>query len=227
MLLTFAIEVFMALYAIAKMPKTKPIVLGILLLILLATFQLSEYAICEGMFWSGDTWGRIGFVAITALPAIGFHLARSLTGKSLGLIGYTAYLSSAVWMAIFASGAAMDSYQCTSNYLIFRMNADYGGWYFVFYYVWLIAAMLTSFMHWQYSKSKSKAKASLWLLAGYASFVIPATIIWALDGPASRGLPSVMCGFAVILAVILTLKVMPLSVRFTPKARKTTRKPVK
>ena len=44
---------------------------------------------------------------------------------------------------------------------------------------------------------------------GYASFMVPMGFIYIIS-PASRAaVPSIMCGFAIILGLILTLRVIP------------------
>lgn len=209
MLATFLIEIILAIVVIVRMPKTNTVILGASIITLLSLFQLAEYAICEELVMSAEWWGRIGFAAITLLPPLGFHLAKVLAGKPSSALVYAAYLSGAAWIGMFLSGSVIDSYQCTSNYLIFHMSGDFGGTYFTYYYIWLLAAMAVTLR--SYARRIGKYMSSLWLLIGYSAFVFPATIIWLIDTRAADGLPSIMCGFAVVLAIILALRVLPLS----------------
>ena len=60
------------------------------------------------------------------------------------------------------------------------------------------------------NESIIKIKALKWLLAGYLVFVVPTTFVNIINPNTIEGIPSIMCGFAVLLAVILLLKVSPL-----------------
>jgi len=210
MAITAVTELLLAIYVLAIVPKSTSMMLGLSILLLLAVFQVAEHSICESSFLSSDTWSRIGFAAITLLPPLGVHLYRALLGKEVGAIEILAYLTGALWMVIFLSGNAINGYECATNYLIFTMKPDLGGTYFVYYYAWLLYVLVGSVQQWR--KGTATNHESLkWLGIGYAAFIIPATFIWLLDGPAAKGLPSIMCGFAVILALIIALRVLPLA----------------
>lgn len=173
-------------------------------------FQVAEYSICEGSILGSDWWSRIGFAAITLLPPLGVHFYRNLLGKKAGAIEALAYMTGGIWMVVFLSGNAIESYQCTTNYLIFTMKSGLGGAYFAYYYTWLLYVLFGTLNEWRSGHAKNH-DALKWLCIGYAAFVVPATFIWLLDGPAAKALPSIMCGFAILLALILTLKVLPLA----------------
>jgi len=49
------------------------------------------------------------------------------------------------------------------------------------------------------------------MAAGYAAFILPTTAFNIIDPTTTRGIPSIMCGFAVIFAVALVAKVLPQS----------------
>ncbi len=224
MLSTVVVEVALALFVIAKYRRSPIFGLSITLLLLLATFQMAEYGICREVLFSGDVWGRIGFVAITLLPAVGVHLMQTLRQKKTDAITIAAYATAGVWVLLFSFGDVIQSYQCTTNYLVFSMESGYGGAYFMYYYAWLVTTIVSSFMGWK--ARELHATPLLWLIIGYLSFIVPATVIWLLDGPAARGLPSIMCGFAVLFALVLAFKVVPSSLVTTPSG-KTKQKKVK
>jgi hypothetical protein len=58
-------------------------------------------------------------------------------------------------------------------------------------------------------KSKSKKQALNALAIGYLAFIVPTTAANIIDPSTTAGIPSIMCGFAVILAIVLTLIVVP------------------
>lgn len=47
------------------------------------------------------------------------------------------------------------------------------------------------------------------LIVGYAAFMAPTTLVNIIDPSTIAGIPSIMCGFAVILALILSGFVLP------------------
>ena len=47
----------------------------------------------------------------------------------------------------------------------------------------------------------------LWLIAGYAVFIIPVAILTITHPDSRQAIPSILCGFAVLFAVVLVTKV--------------------
>jgi len=210
MIVTVIVEVLLALFILFKLRKNTTVWLGFAIIVLLAVFQLAEYAICTALGLSEDWWGRIGFSAITLLPPLGLHLVYSVKGIKISRMLILAYLSALIWIVMFLQGYVINGQQCTTNYLIFDMKDRLGGAFFFFYYFWLLYAT-TKAVEYRKSKdiSKQSRKSLTWFLVGYAAFIVPATIIWLFFEQASKGLPSIMCGFAIILAIILGTKVIP------------------
>jgi hypothetical protein len=60
-------------------------------------------------------------------------------------------------------------------------------------------------------KNQKKRHALLWLMAGTLSFMIPTGIVYWVVPDSAYTIPSVMCGFAIIYAFILTAKVAPVA----------------
>jgi protein-S-isoprenylcysteine O-methyltransferase Ste14 len=50
-----------------------------------------------------------------------------------------------------------------------------------------------------------------WMVAAYAAIIVPTFTVTVLLPYTHLGIPSIMCGFAVIFAIILGLKVAPLA----------------
>jgi len=50
------------------------------------------------------------------------------------------------------------------------------------------------------------------VVVGYASFILPTTAVNVLAPGTTRGIPSIMCGFAIIMALIIGLYVLPRAV---------------
>ena len=192
--------------------KLTPITrLAAAILVGLATFQLAEYNICEGA-WGVEslTWARIGYVAITLLPPLGLHMATKLAGQKQPLLVGASYGVAAAFSIVFLFvGHGIQAEQCLGNYVIFS-TASWAVMPYALYYYGLL--MLTVGYAWQAGKAlkSPRQKKALYVLAvGYLAFIIPTTAVNVVDPSTIAGIPSIMCGFAVLLALMLTFIVLP------------------
>ncbi len=226
MVATLVIELSLAAYTIWRYKMSTVTRLITALLVALATFQLAEYYVCTGGSHA-EQWSRLGFVAITALPPMGLHLMHVIAGKpNRKLVGF-GYGTMVGFSAFFlASQAAFIGHQCTGNYVIFQFSPNVTGAYGMYYYGWLLAGIGLGF-HWVnelreqgkfYLKRLESVRA---LVAGYFVFLVPTAIANTIRPETRRGIPSVMCGFAVLLALILALYILPrMAEKKTPAAAK-------
>jgi len=211
MLATFIIEIACAIYVVARYKLTPITRLAVGILIGLAVFQIAEYNVCEGA-WDVDslTWARIGYVAITALPPLGFHLATRIADKKQPKLVAGAYSLGVLFAFIFLFvGHGMQSQICLGNYVIFEIAHWAVIPYFLYYYGLLLVTVCYSwYMAGRITQKNIKA-ALISLAVGYLAFILPTTAVNIVDPSTIAGIPSIMCGFAVILAIILTGVVMP------------------
>jgi len=211
MIATFIIEIACAVYTIFRYKLTPVSRLVVAMMIGLAVFQLAEYNVCEGS-WGIDslTWARVGYVAITLLPPLGMHLATKLANQKRPVLVAFSYVSAAIFAYIFLFvGHGMQSQQCLGNYVIFTIAPWAITPYAIYYYGWLMAAVTYS---WQAGKTmvlESKKKALYALALGYLAFIVPTTAANLISHETIAGIPSIMCGFAVLLAIVVTTVVMP------------------
>ena len=208
MAMTFIIELFLVLLVLLRHRRTKVVKLSVTVLLALAAFQLAEYGVCEDLGLSGTTWATFGFAAITLLPVLGLHLVYVIAKKLNKRVLTIAYASAAVWVGLFLFGGIMESTVCNGNYVIFNLTEGFGGSYFIYYYFWLLVGTFVAVYHAMSSPVHTK-RALLSHTIGYAMFIIPATFIWIRYEGAAQGLPSIMCGFAVLYAILLALVVVP------------------
>lgn len=211
MLATFIIEIVFALYVVARYKLTPVSRLAVAILVGLAVFQLAEYNVCETA-WGMDSlsWARIGYVAITFLPPLGLHLATKIAGKKQPLLVGSAYLAGVLFALFFLfSGQGMLGQECLGNYVIFSIAPWAVKLYAAYYYGLLALGVGYSLKAAKSIKKKSHKQALVALAVGYLAFIVPTTAANIIDPETIAGIPSIMCGFAVILAVILTLVVVP------------------
>ena len=215
MLATLAVESFLIVYTIWRYKMSVLVRLTVVALTALAVFQLSEYFVCTGHGPNAANWSRVGFVAITVLPPVGLHILHQLAGKPNRRLLAAAYASMTGFIAVFLTyDMAFLGHQCTGNYVMFQIGETLGGMYYVYYFSWLFTA-ITLGVHWANQLQEKGKKVRLQLesvralIVGYLVFLIPVAVANALNPASRQGIPSIMCGFAIMFALILTLYVLP------------------
>lgn len=209
MLATFFIEIGYLLFIVIRYKVNALTKLVAAILLLLAVFQLAEYYVCGGIGASATTWSRIGFACITLLPPLGVHLVHQIAGKKFNLVTAAAYGTSVAWISIFLfSETIFRNYVCSGNYVIFKLAPALGGMYFMYYYFWLIVGVILS-LKLINSVNKPRREALILFIVGYLALLLPVSVTNNIKPETLEGLPSIMCGFAIILATILTFGVMP------------------
>ncbi len=217
MIATVVIETTLALYTVWRYKMSAPTRLVTTVLLALATFQVAEYFVCTGYgSVSAEAWSRVGFVAITTLPALGLHLMHVLAGKSSRRLVYTAYASMAVFTGIFLLyQGAFTGHQCTGNYVIFQTANKLGGANGLYYYGWLFVGIMLG-ARWANelrAKTGKAAKRRLdavrALIIGYLIFLVPTALANTVKPETRQAIPSIMCGFAVLFALIMGFYILP------------------
>jgi len=214
MIATCVIELSFLLYTIWRYRLNTLSRLACALLFFLAIFQLAEFNVCTGS-GSAVFWSHAGYVAITALPALGIHALvamrpKKVSTKTAHQLLLAAYGSAAAFVIYFAlAHNSLNGHQCLGNYVIFQVNSHATVLYGFYYYGWVIGGMLLSSYYAARTPAQRLRQALGGFAFGYAVFLIPTTTANLLDKSTLRGIPSIMCGFAVLFAVILTTYVMP------------------
>ncbi len=207
MLFTLLFEFSAALYVIWRYKADTLTRLVVAMLLALGTFQLAEYMICGGLGVEAPAWARLGYVSITLLPVLGIHMIVTLAGKKAPLLVYGAYASMAAFAVYFAlAPGVINDHECRPNYAVFTLDDVSVVLYSLYYYGWLIAAVLLTAV---WSRGAALATALRCLGFGYLLFMVPTVTITLLYPQTMAGIPSIMCGFAVLLAVILVIVVLP------------------
>lgn len=214
MIITFAIEIILALYTIWRYKLNTVGRLTTAILLALAAFQMSEYFVCGGLGMQAEQWSRSGFVAISLLPPLGLHLLYILTGKKGRRLVAAAYVTMAGFMTYFLlAPSAFSGHVCAGNYVIFQIGT-YATWaYAAYYYGWILTAIYIAIKWAQQHSRRKTPKAAVQsvyaLVAGYLVFLVPTAIANTVKPETIAGIPSIMCGFAVLLAFILVLYILP------------------
>jgi len=212
MLATFFIEIGYMIYILSRYKTSRLIKLAVGIIGSLALFQLTEYLICVYPNFGGEFWAKAGLASITLLLPLGVHFVYALAGRGWNWVLSAAYGMSAAWLAIFVfTPGALESYGCGGNYAIFSIKADLGGAYFLFYYGWLYVGTILALRFMLKTPTKqtiTRQSLGLFILA-YMSLLVPTTFINVLKPETFVGIPSIMCGFALIMATIITFLIIP------------------
>jgi len=209
MIATFAIEIVLAVVIFLRYHVTRfgKVAGGILLL--LATFQFAEYRICTTTASSTVLWSRIGFVAITLLPLAGLYLVFLVSHKphflKLGYVSALGFLAYFIFVPKAITGAI-----CGGNYVIFNTSTDLFRLYGFYYLGLLLLGIWESIEKIASLKRHTASKSILqWLIVAYLSFMAPMGAVYLLFPSTRNAVASIMCGFALLLAIILAVKIVP------------------
>jgi hypothetical protein len=215
MLATLTVESVMTVYTVWRYKMNELTRLVTTTLVCLATFQLSEFFVCTGYGLRAEQWSRVGFVMITALPPLGIHIMHKLANKPNRRLVYSAYATMAAFMVFFLTySSAFIGHQCTGNYVIFQMGPKVSGAYALYYYGWLATGIGVGAKWANEFKAKGASKLKKLetvrgLIIGYLVFLVPTATSIIFKPDSTDGIPSIMCGFAVIFALILTFYILP------------------
>ena len=211
MALTFAAEVLLFMYVLVTRGwRSLELRLILAVLFFLAMFQLAEYGVCESLVFDAQTWGKIGFVSITMLPPLGVHLVQAIRKDTSHSFTLMSYALGVLFSVAFVFFNTFDKIACLGNYAIFEFGNDLGIAFAIYYYALLLLGAGLAFNGWRSIRRKKDKKALMAVVFGYATFVLPASFIHFVLESEGNGLPSIMCGFAVIFAFILALYIAPL-----------------
>ena len=204
MLATMIIEFGTAIYLCWRYRLTRKTRLTVAGLICLGVFQLAEYLICEATGIDGLSWARIGHIAISLLPPIGISLAMELAHKRQRIFETIIYCLCAGFIGFYGFwSGAISSETCQGNYVIFRGDYPYAGPIYALYYFSLLAIGVGLSFHYGRQAPAPLKKALYGLAIGYLTFIVPTTIVYLLDQTLVNAIPSIMCGFAVFLAIMI------------------------
>lgn len=222
MLVTFLIEIVFAGYIAWRYIMTSTTRLVISILVCLATFQGAEYMLCGGLGVEGGMWSQLGYSAITLLPPLGLHLAFSISSKKSFIVP-VAYGTAAIFVAYYSlATAAISGHTCYANYAVFDTHAGFipSFFYGLYYYGWLVVGVFTAWYLAGKTQKQAVRRALYALAIGYLAFMAPTTAFNLIDPSTVAGIPSIMCGFAVVLAFVLVGKVAPEAIRQKDPSRR-------
>jgi hypothetical protein len=213
MIATMVIELALAIFTFVRIKKSAIKNIAVITLVLLAVFQLAEFLVCQA--YSGINSllvSRAGFVAVTFLPPLGIHTANVIAGRKHNWSTYASYtlaLGFSIYFLLVTN--SVNQSICSGNYVIFHLGNVASMIYGIYYFSLLGGLLALTVYLATIQKSSKKRQAMWWLTIGALAFLIPTGIVYFSGSQAASAIPSVMCGFAVIYAIVLALRVVPLA----------------
>lgn len=203
-LATFIIETIFAVYILLRYKATHFSLLSTFILFLLALFQFSEYMVCTTP--NPAYWGKIGLAVVTLLPVAGIHMVSMVSKRHLWTVGGYVLAATLVGIILFWPEVAITAV-CNSSYVDIQTIPFFSKLYGLYYAGFLLLGIVLLALS-LYQKIGDK-KEEEWLLVGYLAFYVPALILFYFKIVRHTALPSIMCGFALLLAVIFVTILLP------------------
>ena len=203
---TAVFEVTVAIWAL-RGPGRKPIIRTTsAILLLLAAYQLVEVLVCSHVpvyrFMP-----QMAFIVVTWLPPLGLLLIAQLS-PSQSTINYAiSYFMLAVAFGIVVWIAFDERFVSDSvcNIVYAKYTNPYPRFLIYSWFYWLGLFAMVALSTWgvrrtDHSKDRQLLKL---VLLGSLGFIIPGVIVTRFVAPAEGALPSILCHFALVLAVFL------------------------
>jgi len=165
-------------------------------------YQLSEFFMCIGV--RPDIVIHISFVVITFLPPTGLYLVTKMTNQQRPeLVLY--FLVGTLFSIYYGlKSGTVELIDCNPLYAIYSyQNSSLYGIYY--YFTILLSIYLLVYYLLKKHELKQANKNPLLLLMGYLAFLLPMGIITIIDPSLNAAIPSIMCKYALSLAIMLTL----------------------
>ena len=210
MLATILIELGLLIYSLVRYKFTLVTKLCGLVLFSLAMFQVAEFQTCGRVLSvAGIRWSHIGYVFITLLPPLGLHLVSAIANKKPTILHWIADTSAALLVLVFGLIPSSIYYAvCGGNYVIFRLHHNLGFVYGAYYLGFLLAGIILAARSMRGAKH-DQYMALLWMIIGYLLFLVPTGVVNMINPATTAGVPSIMCGFAVLYALTLAFAILP------------------
>jgi hypothetical protein len=176
------------------------------ILLLLAGYQIAEVAICADVVAAGFL-PRLAFLIVTWLPPLGLLLVAQLRRpRSSALYGSAFVMLAAaagmvVWIALDGSFATASV--CNAVYAHYTHAMPRFAIYAGFYWIGLSGMILGSGIGVASTVDVHRRRQLGLVLSGTLAFVVPGLAVSWLVPPTRGALPSILCHFALLLAISL------------------------
>lgn len=209
-LATAAIEFGLIFWMQYKYPRAAFLTFGCWFMFLLGAYQFSEFLLCVAPY--PDIWVRLGFIAYSFLPAVGLHAALVFTKKkySRTLLYAIPVLASLFVLTPHAAVSGVCETIFVTTHIFPNSWAGsilfwiYSGFYYAGFIIWSSLVCLHKYLH---EKNVRRRTQFLFLSVAIALMTIPTMILIIILPHFDVRFPSILCHFALLLAITIFLGV--------------------
>lgn len=202
-LIFFAIELIFLIIICSKNRDHPQFWIIFTIMLLLQTYQLSEFLMCIGV--APNMVVRLAISIITFLPPTGYLLTIRVLQCKRKFIDIIYYLSLLFGTLLSFYYLFMDTtivlQDCNPIYAVYQIG--YPILYGVYYYLVIFFALLVIFYQIIFKGVLKHKLKGLLILIGYISFLLPMAITLIVDPILIPAISSIMCKYAIILAIML------------------------
>jgi len=206
-LATATLEVGAAVWAL-RGPGRKPIIYATAaILVFLAGYQIVEAIFCTGSPATLAFLPRLAFMVVAWLPPTGLLLTAQLYPSKKRYLRYYAYgmylFCAALVLAVATDKGFVSATVCEIVFARYANPTPLYQTYGMFYQGGLFSMLLISAYGVTISEDRRQRLLLGQLLLGCIAFIFPSLLTVAAVPAAEKALPSIMCHFALLLALFL------------------------
>jgi hypothetical protein len=204
-LILFGIELILLIIICAKNRDHPQFWIIFTIMLLLQTYQLSEFLLCIGV--TQDIVVRLALSIITFLPPTGYLLTIRVLQCKRKFILFIFYLillfGTMLAFYFFFVDTTIVLQDCNPVYAIYQIGLRY--LYGVYYNLVIAFTLLVIFYQIIFKRVLKHNLKGLFVLIGYISFLLPMTITLIVDPQLISAVTSIMCKYAILLAIMLLI----------------------
>jgi len=173
----------------------------------LGSYQFTEFMLCTTSH--PILWAKLGFIAYSFLPAIGFHAMVKIFKKKINLFWIYLIPFSASLMAISSSNFIINA-QCSRFFVDVFFNEGIGlelirnlnYWlYMTYYFGFIVLSLFIVIKDFFHQKNKIKKLIDEDIAIGITLMMVPTFILIVVFRFSQIKFPSILCGFAIFVAI--------------------------
>jgi len=203
-LITAVLELLIVLRTIFWVKEKNHIIFTTcIILTLLAGYQILEVLICQHVLQS-NFLSRLAFMVIAWLPPFGVLLISYIYPKLKKLYPIFLFiLALAINILVIFNTGFVEKSTCRLVLAFYTNPLPQYLFYIAFYWLGLLSMILLSLSCWLKSRNSIKGKLLKQIFYGTLGFVLPAALTLIFFPSLSGSMPSILCHFAIILAIFL------------------------
>lgn len=214
-LATAIIEFFVATFLLVRFKWTTVVKFTTVFIYLLGLYQFTEFMLCT--VGDAGVWGRVGFVAYNALPAVAVDFTLRYVGHKFrgGWLNWLLYLPTVIFAAtaVFTPGFISEG-TCSTVFVVIKTLffrdvgfplATFAYWAYYFGYIAIACGML--FKGFLKEPHRTRRGVYFMMLLALLLSLMPALLFIVIMPSFGVMFPSVYCQFALLFAVFAFIAV--------------------